>query len=214
MSRYSFILATFVLFAFANLQAQTPVTGDEVVPHFAQVAPGIYRGGTPELSNGVAYLHEQGIKTIINLQGADLVLKYSASERSDSRNKEGEAAVQLGMKYFNLAIPAAADFSDADKENMGRAVRIMSSPEFQPVYVHCKLGNDRTGVVIGLYRILFQDWTAKQSNDEMTENGHRGLRGFFTPYLSPFLFRISDEKDFALKGKPVEDQSFFDALKN
>jgi protein-tyrosine phosphatase len=37
------------------------------------------------------------------------------------------------------------------------------------VFVHCRRGADRTGVMVALYRITFDHWSADQAVEEMKE---------------------------------------------
>jgi len=60
------------------------------VPRFHRVAPGIYRGGQPQLE-GFKWLKEQGIKTIINLR---------------REHDEGEEIKALGLNYVYLPMDA------------------------------------------------------------------------------------------------------------
>jgi protein-tyrosine phosphatase len=41
------------------------------------------------------------------------------------------------------------------------------------VFVHCKRGADRTGAVVGLYRVLRQDWSVDRAYDEARAIGMR-----------------------------------------
>jgi protein tyrosine/serine phosphatase len=59
------------------------------------------------------------------------------------------------------------------------ALKLIKSAEGRgPVLVHCKHGADRTGVVIAMYRILYQGWTKEQAVDEM-ENGGYNFHSIF-----------------------------------
>jgi protein tyrosine/serine phosphatase len=48
-----------------------------------------------------------------------------------------------------------------------------------PVLVHCQHGADRTGVVIAMYRIIYQGWSKQQALDEM-ENGGFNFHAIWT----------------------------------
>ena len=39
------------------------------------------------------------------------------------------------------------------------------------VLVHCYHGADRTGTIVGMYRIIYQGWTIEQAKREMQEGG-------------------------------------------
>ena len=40
----------------------------------------------------------------------------------------------------------------------------------KPILVHCLHGADRTGIVIAMYRILFQNWSKSDAIAEMTSD--------------------------------------------
>ena len=44
--------------------------------------------------------------------------------------------------------------------------------------MHCLHGADRTGVIIAIYRIIYQGWTKSQAIDEM-ENGGFNFHSIF-----------------------------------
>ena len=50
-------------------------------------------------------------------------------------------------------------------------LEIISNPENQPVFIHCKRGCDRTGTVSAAYRIKFDGWTAEEARREAKERG-------------------------------------------
>lgn len=41
----------------------------------------------------------------------------------------------------------------------------------KPVLVHCKHGADRTGLIVAMYRIVFQNWTKEEALDELLHGG-------------------------------------------
>jgi protein-tyrosine phosphatase len=60
-------------------------------------------------------------------------------------------------------------------------LNLISDPTNQPVFFHCFHGEDRTGVVAALYRVIYQGCTLAQAHAEMMQDGH-----------SPALFWIDD----------------------
>lgn len=136
------------------------------IPHFRQVRPGVYRGGQPT-AEGWAYLRSLGIKTVVKL---DL-----PSEGSDAE------AEKLGMTVIDASGPPAAfrNFLGAPKpERLRLALQALEDEKRWPVYVHCRHGQDRTGLVIGLFRVLHDHYTKLEAYREMRDNGfHRSLVG-------------------------------------
>jgi protein-tyrosine phosphatase len=100
------------------------------------------------------------------------------------------------MHFFNIPLSSGKlDFDDQDQK-IAQALDLISDPANQPVFVHCYHGEDRTGAVVALYRIVFQGCTVDQAHQEMMKDGH-----------SPFLFWIDaflykDNGDFkAIPGR-------------
>jgi protein tyrosine/serine phosphatase len=64
-----------------------------------------------------------------------------------------------------------------------RAVRLLANARLYPIYLHCELGRDRSGLVVGLYRVRCQGWTMCAAYAEMQRFGFnerlRGLDRYF-----------------------------------
>lgn len=150
--------------------AEAPVAASsatvEGIPNFREVAPGVYRGGHPTAA-GWAYLKAKGVKTVVRL--------HLPSEGSDD---EAEA---LGMALIDASGPPATikDVFGAPKpERIKLAVDSLRDESLRPVYVHCLHGQDRTGLIVGLYRVLHDGRTKDAAYAEMRLHGfHRSLRG-------------------------------------
>jgi tyrosine-protein phosphatase SIW14 len=129
------------------------------VPNFQEVGPGVYRGGQPT-SEGWVYLQKKGIKTVIKLN--------LAPEGSD------DEAVALGMVVVDASGPPSdvTNVFDAPKpERIRLAVQTLENESLRPIYVHCLHGQDRTGLVVGLYRVLHDHKTKSDAFKEMRKNG-------------------------------------------
>jgi protein tyrosine/serine phosphatase len=70
----------------------------------------------------------------------------------------------------------------------------------KPILVHCLGGSDRTGIMIALYRIRFQQWTKARAKWDM-------ILHFHNPIKYPALFRFLDEYEPGAKLKvPIESR--------
>lgn len=119
----------------------------------------IWRADQPALTD-ISRLHELGVRTIVNLR------------REESRvvRAERHVAQELGMRFFNFRFfgifGASTRFLDAILAEVHR-------PENGAVLVHCKNGCDRTSLVIGLYRVLFEGWEPERAwREEFVGHGH------------------------------------------
>ena len=68
----------------------------------------------------------------------------------------------------------AGNFTDTEIINSLRMIK--NAPK--PILVHCRYGADRTGVVLAMYRIIFEGWTKEKALDEL-ENGNYGFHTNF-----------------------------------
>ncbi len=120
--------------------------------HVGRVASGIYRGAMPR-PEGYATLAKMGVRSVINLR---------------SRNEEKEQVEVHGMRSFGVPM---STFGDVNPEMVRKAVALMADPANQPVFVHCRQGRDRTGVVVAVYRMEIDGWSPKEAEEEMQAYG-------------------------------------------
>src|SRR6202795_1787077 len=150
--------------------ADTPVEviGKQLIPEFAEVTPALYRGAQPR-KHGFEALAKIGIQIVVDLRG--------------DRDGERTEVTGLGMQYvpmhWECSFPKDgifADFLTLIRKNPGKKI-----------FVHCRVGDDRTGMMIATYRMAEEGWTSKRAMEEMTKYGfsfaHRRL---ICPRLSEY----------------------------
>ena len=151
------------------------------LPNFHQVNNKLYRGAQPK-TGGLQELAKLGIKTVVNLRG-----------KGEGVLKEEEEARGKGLRYFNVPFERVGRPRDADIE---KVLSIINTPEYQPVFVHCAQGVDRTGTVIAVYRIAHDGWTSKEAKAEANRYGmhlwHVGMKN----YIQDFYLRHTKQKQF------------------
>lgn len=128
--------------------------------------PSIYRGGQPDLA-GWKWLKSFGVSNVVKLNEQD--------ECSD------KPAVTLGMKLNYFPVDTMQQLmTGPDRAAMAKAVSNIKPG----TYVHCEHGQDRTGLVIGLYRL--QEGTNKAAAwAEMVADGfHPALVGLYSFWFS------------------------------
>ena len=146
----------------AQIAAQVgPVISKKDVPNFAQVAPGIYRGAAPT-SIGLKKLKEMGIKTIIDLR----IEKKGQIEESKTANQLGLNRIRIPMGVEAPTKAQLVTFMKAIDEARAKNA---------PIFVHCQHGADRTGAMIGIYRVTRQGWTFDQTWAEMRKYGFKSF---------------------------------------
>ena len=69
----------------------------------------------------------------------------------------------------------AEPFRAIPEAKLARAIAALGADDHGNVYVHCSHGRDRTGLIVGLYRVLHEGWQAKDAYAEMNTEGFRPL---------------------------------------
>ena len=132
-----------------------------------RVAPGVYRGEQPGAA-GYATLKRLGIKTVIDLR------------TSESEKTQVEAA---GMKA--IAVPIEMTRKGL-RQKVDQVVALMADPANQPVYVHCRHGQDRTGIVVAAYRMTQDNWSLKDVEAEMQSFGFNDVWTNFKAFIRTY----------------------------
>jgi len=136
--------------------AHTPNQAAPTIRNLVQVDDGLYRGAQPS-ADGMRQLASMGIKTIVDLR------RYSRD-----MDEERRLAEQLGIRWVSLPVWVWSRPSEAQ---MREFLAIAGDPSQRPVFVHCRLGRNRTGVMAALYRIAMQGWTPSRAYEEGRQLG-------------------------------------------
>src|SRR5436190_2290014 len=125
------------------------------VPNFHSVNDQVYRGGQPS-DAGFRSLADAGFKTIVDLR-----------EEGD-RKDEKKLVKSLGMHYVH--IPMKGMHAPSDKK-VSHALKVLHDEKAGPVFIHCRRGADRTGVVLACYRMEHDNWSNRQALAEARSLG-------------------------------------------
>jgi protein tyrosine phosphatase (PTP) superfamily phosphohydrolase (DUF442 family) len=118
---------------------------------FRQVSPALYHGAQPT-REGFAALRDLGIRTVVSLRTWD-------NDRPLLRG--------LGLKYAHISFKPV----HPEREDVVAFLKIVADAGNQPVFVHCRHGHDRTGMMVAMYRMVVQDWPREQALAEMKSQG-------------------------------------------
>jgi len=133
--------------------AWTDPTG---IKRFAVVEAGFYRGSRPS-AEGILALKARGVRTIVSLRKDD-------AERA--------RVLAAGMDYVELPMVATPFGAPVPTEAQVNAfLAVVGDPARRPVFVHCKHGRDRTGVMVALWRVARGGWPVDAAIDEMEDRG-------------------------------------------
>jgi protein tyrosine/serine phosphatase len=138
----------------SEIQSPVPLTP----PNFRLVSrtEQIYRSARPG-RRGLKALQGLGVKTILNL------------EEFIESGLEGFEARGLGIADVNVPM---SGFGPPSFEQLDRALAVMTDPNLaHPLLVHCRLGEDRTGIVVAAYRVVVEGASAAQAAREAVSIG-------------------------------------------
>ena len=121
------------------------------VPNLYKVDSGIYRCAQPN-KQAFKELSQIGVAISINLRYFE----------TDKRKIKG-----IDIQLFHIKM-----FASKCKENEIIAVLRLIQNRQDAVVIHCKHGADRTGLVIALYRIVFQGWDKESAIEELEQGGY------------------------------------------
>jgi protein tyrosine/serine phosphatase len=153
--------------------AVTPVLTNGV-PNYAVVEPGLVRGGQPQDINAWRWLESIGVTDVVKLN--------FEAEASDI----DAHAVGLVVHYLPIQPAGDADIltdavrtlEEPDRQSIREAIDLLHARGTRTFYVHCQHGQDRTGLVIGEYRVLHEGWITRAAWREMIDHGyHPALLG-------------------------------------
>jgi len=144
------------------------------LPNFGQVTPTLYRGGQPR-REGYAELQKLGVTTVVNLRNDE-----------DEVSEEKKRVEALGMRFVSLPW---SGWDRPDNKQVAEFLRLLRANPGQKVFVHCRRGAERTGVMVAAYRIAAQGWTPGQALEEMEEFKFRGL---WFGHLKRYVLRLPE----------------------
>lgn len=140
------------------------------VSYVGKVNDFLYRGSQPN-ERGIEQLKKIGITTIVDLRG----------ERQGTVAKERKHAEEHGIRLVNIR---ASGWSPPKDDELVQFFSLLQQRPREKIYVHCWLGNDRTGVFIASYRIAFEHWSPERALKEM--NDFR-FKGFWHPSMKAYI---------------------------
>lgn len=138
--------------AATNLATSAVKLKQHGLPNFGRVNERLYRGGQPE-PEGLDALRTLGVEIVVNLNTSQ-----------EGIQQERAAVEARGMRYLSLPWSAR---SLPQRSQVEEFLRLLRAEPQTTVFVHCRHGADRTGVMVAAYRMAFQGWTPDQALAEM-----------------------------------------------
>ncbi len=112
--------------------------------------------------------------------GVDIVVDTRSGR--DEHSREAQEVGKMGMKYVALPwhCPLPHD------EPFAKFLKLMRDNPDKKVFVHCRLGDDRTGMMIAAYRMAANGWSADDAMLEMKFFGFTGAHHVICPRLAGY----------------------------
>lgn len=153
--------------------------------NFARMRPGLFRGGatsTPQEFETLVKRYD--IKTIVSFLDPTNPREIPLIDLEKRLAKEHGVALHYVDMPFGVEPP---------KESVSKFLQLVNDPATGPVYIHCKLGRDRTGAMAAIERIANEGYSADQALAEMRSFGYNPERDTFLGYLSDFVRKFAKE---------------------
>lgn len=139
------------------------------IGNFGQVTPMLSRGGQPT-AKGFKELKKMGVDIIVDTR----------SNRSN-HDTESKQVNKLGMKY----VPLSWHCPFPHDEVFAKFLKLIRDNPDKKVFVHCRLGDDRTGMMIAAYRMA-EGWSADDAMLEMEAFGFTRVHHLICPRLANY----------------------------
>ncbi|SRR5713101_7182928 len=140
------------------------------LPNAGKINDHLYRGAQPR-AQGLPELKKLGITTVVDLRGED-------PQKIDWERKKLEA---LGIHFVNIPV---SGWSPPTNEQVSQFLFLFRDNPEQKVFVHCRFGDDRTGVFVATYRMAIEKLPPEQALHEMY---FFGFNGFWHPSMKAFI---------------------------
>jgi len=129
--------------------------GDGVaLPNLYRVSDELYRGAQPT-ARGFDALRRLGVRTVINVRPG---------------HEEATLCLRNGLRYVEIPMRTWR----FEEQDVVRFLQLAASADHAPIFVHCRRGADRTGMLVAVYRVVIEGWSRQSALEEMT----RGPYGY------------------------------------
>ncbi len=134
-----------------------------LISNLSVVSPNLIRGAQPS-STALGLLKLAGVKTVVNLRNEEVLVAREAAD-----------AKRAGLNYLNIPMTL---FGSPTRQQFQKFLNTVDTAG--PVFVHCQLGEDRTGTMVAIYRMSKEGWDANRAYQEMTAMGFKTYLGSLT----------------------------------
>ncbi|OHD71028.1 MAG: hypothetical protein A2W19_08425 [Spirochaetes bacterium RBG_16_49_21] len=171
------------------------------IPEFCEVKPNVlWRGSKPD-RNTAAWLINKGVSTIVNLE-----LLHDDMDTITQETITGTGTYKIDYFRVKTWEPLYAVTKSNADEDVIHFLAVVSRAK-QPVYVHCRAGENRTGVMVAAYKIILNGQTSKAEMAKILDEmqSYKGAWSESTTKYIKGLFLRRDEIIKKVRAFKVED---------
>ena len=152
------------------------------IPNFCVVTPNVLWRGAKPAQDGAAWLIQRGVRTIVNLELLHDDRRVLGEAKPASTGRRELAYFRISDWEPNAVIaPALLD------DHVAHFLAVVDSRP-KPVYVHCRSGQNRTGVMVAAYRVIVEGLSRDAAIAEM-----RRYQGIWFKADSAYIRSLSSE---------------------
>jgi len=149
------------------------------IPNLIQVSEQLYRGGQPNKEGFETLCQRYDVKTIVNLRVVD-------SDKALLKEANLSDQVESHLVYFDPDTGKEdPDVTRQAAQNAAMAFLRIMKESSGVVFLHCYYGKERTGTLVAIERMVFENWSSEdaiaelRSDPDFHEKRH--------PQLVPFV---------------------------
>jgi hypothetical protein len=152
----------------------------------------LWRGAKPD-AVAATELVNRGVRTVVNLELAH-------NDRDAFRDARPSVSQPLGIEYFRIRDwePNVVLAPSRLDRHVAEFIAITRSQP-KPIYVHCRSGQNRTGVMVAAYRVLEENQPIESAVAEMA-----GYRGIWFKEDAAYIRQLAGERATRLRAMAVE----------
>jgi tyrosine-protein phosphatase SIW14 len=156
MRKFPLLMTAFLVACGGSQVDASDDSQDVTTPPIELVSPGVYRGPRPTAGT-LSQLKALGVHNVLDLEDTTSIV-----------NAERKSVQALGMSF--VSEPMSGFWTPSDSE-VNTIEAFMANSSNYPIFVHCEHGQDRTGLIVGLFRVETQHWTPAAAYKEMLAKG-------------------------------------------
>lgn len=137
-------------------------------------------------------LHPALVEDVLRVRGIDLVIDMTRQVEGDPYQEAEQQAVEnLNIEHLRLPGLGGDGLGDPNRYIEALIAIDQAMDADQQVLVHCAAGSQRTGGVVALYRLLFEQWETDRIIDEMKQYDWEMTDQVLLDYLDKHLPEIA-----------------------